>query len=339
MDLYRHGFIEPSTIPEKPYDILAHQLLSTIRETSGTTYAQLATKLMENYAFGHIQPQELSDITAKLIQDNQLEKIGNELIIGIQGEYTVNTKDFYSVFRTDPSFKVIHKDKTIGELPLMSTIQPDENILLAAKIWKITEVDTRAKKIFVVPDKDGKKHIFFGAGGEIHSKIRQRMLELIQEAPHFDELSEKATEALRQLHLLFRNFPIADLKNDRPVIIKHNEAQLYTFQGTRINRSLQFLLRLAKIDHDYNEHHSCFVLQTNFDGLGSALRSALEQVPNIEIGLQQALEETPELIGFSKWGTLLPAPYQLKILRSRYYDFEGATDFLEHIRLIGHQGQ
>jgi hypothetical protein len=43
-------------------------------------------------------------------------------------------------------------------------------ILLSAKIWKIKFVDHKAKKIEVIPAKDGKKPMFFGGGATVHQK-------------------------------------------------------------------------------------------------------------------------------------------------------------------------
>ena len=50
---------------------------------------------------------------------------------------------------------------TIGEIPFSPQIIEDENILLSAKIWKIKFVDHKAKKIEVIPTKDGKNQCFW----------------------------------------------------------------------------------------------------------------------------------------------------------------------------------
>jgi len=43
---------------------------------------------------------------------------------------------------------------------------------------------------------------------------------------------------------------------------------------------------------------------------------------------------TSALIEFSKWRHLLPIRYQCSVLKEKYFDFDGAKDFLEHIQLI-----
>jgi ATP-dependent Lhr-like helicase len=99
-----------------------------------------------------------------------LKNLQHEVIIGVEGEKVVNSRDFYSVFKTEENFKVVNAGNTIGEIPFSPQIIEDENILLSAKIWKIKFVDHKAKKIEVIPTKDGKKPMFFGGGACIHQK-------------------------------------------------------------------------------------------------------------------------------------------------------------------------
>jgi ATP-dependent Lhr-like helicase len=101
----------------------------------------------------------------------------------------------------------------------MSALEADENILLAAKIWKIVEIDYKAKKIFVIPAKDGKKPIYFGSGGEVHPKIREKMLEVISTTVEFDELNNEAAEAIRLLRQDFKCYIIQNVPYERPLIV------------------------------------------------------------------------------------------------------------------------
>lgn len=334
MILFQEEFIEPVHAADLPFDILTHQILSIIKETSGCTPYVLRERIARNYAFLKISVSEINEILKELIRLEQVELLGNELIIGVVGERTVNTRDFYSVFKTDPSFKVINQDKTIGELPLVATIQVDENILLAARIWKIMEVDTRAKKIFVIPAKDGKKPTFLGTGGEVHAKIREKMLQILIEGKSYVELDDSASEALRQLQLEFANYRVKDFVNDRPIIFKHSDSVLYTFQGTKINRSIDFLFKILKIEFEYNEHESSFTLKVAETDVKLLLKLAFDKLATIDHFIEYALKENPALIEFSKWGHLLPIKYQCHLLKVKHFDFQGTRDFLENIRLF-----
>ena len=49
--------------------------------------------------------------------------------------------DFYSSFTIEDAYKVVHTGNRIGELPYSPQLREDENVLLAAKIWKILFVE------------------------------------------------------------------------------------------------------------------------------------------------------------------------------------------------------
>jgi ATP-dependent Lhr-like helicase len=334
LSLYKEGFIEPVHISSKPYDILLHQILAYVKQLSGTTMQTLQKRILDNYAFLEIEPLEVNQIVDALLKNEMLELIGGELIIGIDGERIVNNKDFYSVFKTEPNYKVINYDKTIGEIPLSFQLQEDQNILLAARIWKIVEVDHDAKKIAVVPATDGKKPIFSGAGADLHFKIRERMLQVLLETGNVLELNDTASEVLRQFREEFKNYPIESLEDDRPVLVKDNNIRWFTFQGTKLNRTLDFMFGLAGIEHDYHEHDSSFTIKGSLTELRNSLARVIGLMDDADFHLENAVRANPALIDFSKWGIYLPLKYQLMVLKSKFFDFAGVRRFLENLNLV-----
>jgi ATP-dependent Lhr-like helicase len=332
--LYREEFIEPVNIASHPYDILLHQLLSTVKQLSECNFPALQQRLISNVAFAAIDPGDITAIVKQLIEKDILELLDNELIIGLEGEKIINSKDFYTVFKSEPNFKVVHQDKTIGEIPPISLIAVDENILLAAKIWKIIDIDYKAKKIAVIPAKDGKKPKFMGSGGDVHPRIREKMLEILKQETTYPELDDSAAEALRQLRSDFSHYNIEDLQMDRPLQLKENESRLFTFQGSRINRSVQFLLSLSGTEFIYRDDDSSMTFKLDKPNIGKALDRALMSINGIDQHLDLALSNNPGLIEFSKWGVYLPLKYQRQLLKEKYYDFEGAKAFLTGIRMV-----
>jgi len=333
-NLYKEGFIEPILTSEKPYDILLHQVLSTVKEKSGCKRPQLIEDIHGNFAFKNISTDELEEIIDWLLVKDLFELIGGELIIGIEGEKIVNSRDFYSVFKTEVAFKVINAGRAIGELPLSFQIEVDENILLAARIWKIVDVDFKSKKIEVIPANDGKKPLFFGEGGVIHPKIRQKMFEILFEDNYHPELDQASIELLVELRKEFSIFPIESLNDDRPVINKEIGALIYTFQGTKVNRSLHFMLNKLGVQCLYRDNDSTFEIPLN----SVQIQLIFEELPNIlseiDFHLENAVRETPTIIDFSKWGKFLPVNYQIEILKEKYFDFDGVGAFLRNIRIV-----
>ncbi|RZK18249.1 MAG: DEAD/DEAH box helicase, partial [Hymenobacter sp.] len=334
--LYREGFVEPLRTATRPYDILLHQALSTVKQLSGCPEAELVARLRANAAFGPIAAEQIIEILAELLRIGWLELIGQELIIGVEGEYVVNSRDFYSVFKTEPAFKVQHAGKTIGEIPLTPQVQENENLLLAARIWKIKYIDEKAKKIEVVPASDGKRPIFLGGGGVVDGKVREKMLQLLSQPSQHPELDEASQQVLRELRQEFASFALADSAHQRPVLVKEGKLVLFTFTGTRINRSLVFLLNCldVPVTYVYQEEESSFTLALAPARLPELLAQLLLFAQEVDAYVEVAVRENPGLLDFAKWGASLPVGYQCAVLKERYFDFEGAAAFLQDLLLV-----
>lgn len=332
--LYKSEFLEPISTAQKPFDIFLHQLLSVVKQLSGCSRAELFKRLRLNPTFKEISETEINSLIDEFIELDYLEKVDRELILGIEGENIVNSREFYSVFKTEPNFKVLHSGKKIGDIPFSPQVKIDENILLAAKIWKIKDIDFKGSKIIVIPARDGKKPKFFGGGGNIHKQIREEMLRILKSNEEYSELDNSSNEVIAEMRHDFKGFAINDLKYDCPVIEKEGKLLLYTFTGSKINKSLNFLLALTGIEPSIDDHSSSFELEIEksmFKELITEVNSKYEKINDYLIA---ELKENESLIGFSKWGEYLPLEYQAEIVKERYYDFDNAIDLINNMNLI-----
>jgi ATP-dependent Lhr-like helicase len=332
--LYKADFLEPIKTAKKPYDILLHQLLSIVKQLSGCSKNELLKRLKTNSAFQLFEDFEINSMIEEAIKSDYLEVIQHELILGIEGEKIVNTREFYSVFKTEPNFKVIFSGKKIGDIPFSPQIKIDENILLAAKIWKIVDIDFNAGKIIVIPALDGKKPMFFGGGGNIHPRIREEMLRILKSDEVYQELDKNSNSVLEELRNDFKRVQINDFKYDKPFINKEGKLIIYSFTGTKVNRSLQFLIHLVGFEVSMNDHESSLELYINISDFEKLIEKTLVAFNNIDYYLQTAIEENESLLSFSKWGNYLPINYKCEILKERYFDFESAVDLISNIKLV-----
>jgi ATP-dependent Lhr-like helicase len=195
-NLYKKDFLEPIDTALRAYDILLHQLLSIVKQNSGIEIKYLIHTLSTNPVFENIPPSEIEKLINYSIDGDYLEKIRTELILGLEGEKIVNSRDFYSVFITEPDFKVMHSGRRVGQIPFSPQIKVNENLLLAAKIWKIKDIDFKAGVIEVLPAKDGKAPSFSGGAGGIHPEVRKEMLRILKSQADYDELNQECTEIL-----------------------------------------------------------------------------------------------------------------------------------------------
>ncbi|HEY8659808.1 MAG TPA: DEAD/DEAH box helicase [Hanamia sp.] len=332
--LYKEGFIEPPQKNEKPYDILVHQALSITKGQSGIRLAELVTQLKENSAFKQIEVSETEQILNHLIEIDFLEKIQHDIIIGVEGEKVVNSRDFYSVFKTEENFKVVNAGNKIGEIPFSPQIVEDENILLSAKIWKIKFVDHKAKKIEVIPTKDGKKPMFFGGGSTIHQRIREKMFEILYSKTKYDFLDQPSCDETEILRKDFSVFNIQNLQTDRPLLSAEKHLQLFTFTGTRINRTIQLLLNISGIKNTLDDRSSSFDIEVSKQEVISRWNLLTLPLSDIDIHISNLLQTNPTLLDFSKWGLYLPENYQVKLVKDKYFDIEQTGELLTTMKLI-----
>lgn len=333
-NLYKAEFLEPINTAEKPFDILLHQLLSIVKQLSGCSRTELVKRIDNNPTFQKINETEINSLIDEFLELDYLENIQRELILGIEGENIVNSREFYSVFKTEPNFKVIHASKKIGDIPFSSQIRIDENILLAAKIWKIKDIDFKGSKIIVIPARDGRKPKFFGGGGNIHKRIREEMLEILKSKENYSELDENSSTVIDELRHDFKGFSIQNCKFDCPIIEEEGKLLLYTFTGTKINKSLSFLFALTGIESSLDDHSSSFELQLNKSEISKLNQDVNEKYEQINDYLIAELKENESLIGFSKWGSYLPLEYQIEIVKERYFDFDGAIELINNMNLL-----
>lgn len=331
--LYKESFIEPPEKNEHPYDILVHQALSITKGHSGVLLTELIKQLKENSAFNLIEQTEIEEILRYLIETDFLEKLQNEVIIGVEGEKVVNSREFYSVFKTEENFKVVNAGNTIGEIPFSPQIIEDENILLSAKIWKIKFVDHKAKKIEVIPAKDGKKPMFFGEGVVVHQKIREKMFEILYSKIEYDFLDEPSFDEVEIMRNDFAVFNIKNLQSERPLSIEERHLQLFTFTGTRINRTLQLLLNIAGIKNTLDDRSSSFDIEAPKEELFNKWNYLSFPLTDIDPHISTILETNPTLLDFSKWGIYLPRSYQIKLVKNKYFDIQQTKELLSKLEL------
>jgi ATP-dependent helicase Lhr and Lhr-like helicase len=327
--LYLEGFIEPPEIIDYPYDILLHQALSISKERLGIKKKELVAELKHNYAFKLIDEAEIVEIVDHLIATDFLEDLGRELIIGIEGEKIVNGRDFYTVFNVQPYYKVVNSGTGIGQIPFSPQVRENENILLAAKIWKIRFIDHEAKKIEVTPANDGRKPLFLGEGGDVHPRIREKMMEILFSGEPFLVLDENSVKEIEKLRKEFSVFPLTDLNLQRPMLIGAKELALYSFTGSRINRTLSFLWALSGVAVHLNDEKSKFGVEGAVLDVGDLNKLLVPSLDDLDFHLENFLYAHPDILSGSKWASYLPVKFRLKLLKQRYFDFEGAERFKE----------
>ena len=137
---------------------------------------------------------------------------------------------------------------------------------------------------------------------------------------------------------MFRNefsaYHIKKIQFDRPLVSSDLDLLLYTFSGTKVNRTIQLILNTVGIKNKLDDSKSYFeieVIKKEFYAKWEKIKQPFEQ---IDIYISALLEKNPAILDFSKWGVYLPENYQVKLLRDKYFDIEQTQNLLEQLRLI-----
>lgn len=332
--LYQQRFIEPPETVAKPYDILLHQALSITKGESGITVKTLIDRLQANAAFAEIDRVDIETVIEHLVEIDFLERIRGEVIIGLEGEKVVNGRDFYSVFETEVNFKVVTAGRPIGELQVSPQVIPGENILLAARIWKIVDVDHSNLKVEVTRALDGKKPIYSGGAVQIHKRIPERILEILFSDEKFDFLDEAGSAELESMRKEFAVFPIKDHSTERPYLQKEQRTEIFPFTGTKITNSIAFLQRMQGIDFRIESGSNSFEVDVPADEFPTAWMGLSRPLPEIREFLSERVERGGAFRGTSKFAKYLPVELQVRLLEQSVYDFENTASFLAGIQLI-----
>ncbi len=246
----------------------------------------------------------------------------------------MNNRDFYSVFKTEENFKVVNAGITIGEIPFSPMVNEDQNILLAAKIWKIKYVDLDAKRIEVIKANDGKKPMFFGAGGICHSRIREKMLEILIGRDDYEILDDASKEEIRLMRSDFAVFNINNFQFDRPLLNKDKALHLYTFTGTRINRTICFLFNMLEIKNYLDDSSSSFDIEISLEDFYEKWSNSLQIFDVVDKLIENLLQTNPAILDFSKWGLCPPVKYQVKLIKQKFFDLESTEQLIRNYKFI-----
>lgn len=234
--LYKEDKIDKFDPIIKPYDVLAHQVISILCETNGIPLNKLKHLNKEFKCFNDIKDDEYMNLISYLIEKEYIEVLDNgEVIVGMSSEKLIKSREFFSHFKTEKNFTVYNNQKKIGEIPNDINLQVGTNIYLAAKIWKILDIDIKLKKVFVIEAFDGKAPKFSGGVMNVTMEVRSKMKEILVNRELWGEYDDKIKNILE--NLLFE--------------LKHETEGIRTFQSSKVNATIYLLLKMLNPNKSY----------------------------------------------------------------------------------------
>ncbi len=235
-------FIEPPLTRSCPYSLLFQQTLSVVSSSGALTPKALADTILSLPPFSAVDPEDYRTLLYSMVQNDWLEMTDErELIVGLRGEKLTNSFKFYAVFKDTEDYTVRCESDEIG---VITTPPPvGDRFALAGRVWEVEELDIPRRLIYVRPVRGKMEVSWPGDYGEVHTRILERMRQVLREDTEYPYLREGALARLRVARALARN---TGLTETCILSLGGSTWALFPWLGTRSFRTLRrYLVRNA----------------------------------------------------------------------------------------------
>lgn len=297
-------FIEPPRQKKLPFSLLFQQTLSILSSSGGLTARQLADRVLTLPAFSHVSPEQYKTLLGSMLEQDFLEMTEEkELIVGLGGERLTNSYQFYATFRDSQDYTVRCGSDEIGTITAPPPV--GDRFALAGRVWEVEELDLSRKLIYVhnVP---GKMEIEWpGDSGEVHTRILQRMRQVLEEDTVYPYLKPNAVQRLQLARNLARN---TGMLTHSIVPLGGYTWCLFPWLGTRSFRTLRkFLARNGGPEQiSHMEYEGCCYITFRMNATGEQLiRRLCAKIAREGIEVS-SLVDSRELPFFDKYDAWIP---------------------------------
>ncbi|GIO40788.1 DEAD/DEAH box helicase [Paenibacillus apis] len=240
IELYiRERWVEPPSLRKKPMGVLYHQTMSTLKSIGEAEPAELARAVLTLPAFRGVEPEEYRKLLQYLLATDHIQQTEEgTLIIGLGGEKIVNNFRFYAVFKDDEEHVVYDGSEEIGSITTVPP--PGYCFTLAGKLWKVEEVDNKHKAVYVKSSRGKVDTLWVGGGGDIHTRVLQKMRQVLEEYTLYPYLAPGAVNRLERARRLARESGLLT----SPVIPAGGDSLfILPWAGSKQFRTLERLLK------------------------------------------------------------------------------------------------
>lgn len=311
--LWSEAWVEAAYPPPEPWALVAQQAMAATLERSQWPRQELISLLCG--AFPESNPQGISGVINHMVDTDYLMDTDGVLQIGPMTEKQfgrAHYKDLLASFSGAQLLLGRFGNVEVGYIdPTMLTGEKqDRLILLAGKSWRITDVDWKRKTVWLEPAKEGGKARWTGSGRTLSREIAQGIFRALRQGTgEHAVISKRARLEIDQI-----GDDLPDTGNSPSMTITRTDAggaRLWTFNGTRANRSIAKQLQ-SKVE------------ARRVDAIGLDLKSPIDpselSAVLLATELQFSDEEIKDLAKPIKFSECLPASLLLQVIRMRQFE-------------------
>ena len=197
-------FIEPPNLRRLPYSLLFHQTLSVLAASGELTAKRLADRVLSLPPFAQVPKEDYKVLILSMLNNDFLEMTEERtLIVGLAGERLLRSFKFYAVFKDSEDYTVRCGSDEIGTITTPPPV--GDRFALAGRVWEVEELDIQHKLIYV-KSVEGKMEVSWpGDFGEVHTRVVQRMRQVLAEDTVYPYLKPNAQKRLEVARHVARN--------------------------------------------------------------------------------------------------------------------------------------
>ena len=188
-------WVEPPRKGRLPFSLLYHQTMSTLASGGEMSPAELASRVLTLAPFENVTRDDFRILLNGLIGKDHIQLTEERgLIVGLAGERITNNFKFYAVFQENEEYSVRCESQEIGTIVKPPPI--GDRIAIAGHVWVVEEVDRTHHQVYCHMIK-GRVPAYFGdEPGDIHTKILERMRQVLLETCDYPYLLKNAQARL-----------------------------------------------------------------------------------------------------------------------------------------------
>lgn len=241
IELYvKERWVEPLQLRKKPVGLLYHQTMSILHAMGEQTPIDLARAVLTLSPFNEVTPEEYKMLLNYMIHTDHIQRTEEgTLIVGLTGEKITGHYRFLAVFKDDEEHVVYDGTEEIGSI---TTVPPPEYCFsLAGKLWKVVEIDTKHKAVYVKAARGKADTLWLGAGGDVHTRVMQKMREVLSASTIYPYLAPRAVNRLERARRLARE---SGLLSQTVIPAGGDSCFILPWIGTKAFRTLERLLKV-----------------------------------------------------------------------------------------------
>ena len=292
-------WVEPFERKQKPFSLLCQQTLSALMTYGELSPSELARNVLLLPPFiDTVSADEYRELLRHMLQEDYLQRMEDGgIIVGLKGERIANHYSFYAVFQDEEVYHVMTAEGEIGTLSNCPAV--NEVFVLAGKAWKATSIDEERKTIYAKRISKAKIPTWSGGGADIHTRVVQRMKQVLVEDAVYPYLQPNALKLLTEARAYVKESGLLEKE-----IIPYGEHTLLLcpWVGSKVIRTIEKLLSCGLKDYlgIQSVANHCYYLQitTNLEIEDLAQRFRSHKFDSVNPGLVLPDNRVPHIDKF-----------------------------------------